>query len=156
MRRSATESGQCPCVYVRFVQLCLCICVCELWMCPPPAPLLLPWHRHGCGSRRAPECCLCAILISSEVSVSKNVRRYCGNSALLACALTRRKRAKWRAERSLPVRSALICAQFGSNCPDVGLNCKRVSTQAGKRQLFFFLLFFKSRLVPTSLFTRAQ
>lgn len=57
---------------------CVCVYASASYGCFPP-----PWPRPGCGSRRAPECCLCAILISGEVSGSKNVQRYCGNSALL-------------------------------------------------------------------------
>lgn len=56
---------------------CVCVYASASYGCFPP------WPRPGCGSRRAPECCLCAILISSKVSGSKNVQRYCGNSALL-------------------------------------------------------------------------
>lgn len=56
---------------------CVCVYASASYGCFPP------WPRPGCGSRRAPECCLCAILISGEVSGSKNVQRYCGNSALL-------------------------------------------------------------------------
>lgn len=56
---------------------CVCVYASASYGCFPL------WPRPGCGSRRAPECCLCAILISGEVSGSKNVQRYGGNSALL-------------------------------------------------------------------------